>query len=95
MVLSISLQKEEAMNLIIRAATFPLDDLKLNGDEHCLLEVCPSLQLVMNLFKHTLEILKKNQELDIEAIIQPIIERLSGQRDGDRRVSDASSEHTQ
>lgn len=79
------------MSLIIRAATFPLDDLKLNGDESCLLEVCPSLQMVTNLFKHTLEILKKNQDLDI----QPIMKRLSGQKDGDKRVSDASSDHTQ
>ena len=42
------------MNLLMTTTTYPLDDMEGEEDEPCLLGSCPTTQLAVKLFRHTM-----------------------------------------
>ena len=73
-------QFQNAMNLLMRTAKYPLDDMESKEDEPCLLGSCPTTQLAVKLFRHT--ILHTLGEISTYGTIESLACRI-----GDRTVS--------
>ena len=74
------MQFEKVLEQIMKAATFPLEDLQGNKDNPCLLVTSPTTQLAVKLFKHTVQSLGK---IDSEKTIRSLCK----QRIADEPVS--------
>ena len=74
-------QFQNAMDLLITTAEYLLDDMKREEDEPCLLGSCPTIQLAVDLFRHT----KRHTPGEISNY--STIVRLAIRKIGDRTVS--------
>ena len=53
------IQFEKALELILSTATFPVEDIQSGSGEPCLLVTCPTIQVAVKLFQHTVKTLGK------------------------------------
>ena len=57
----------------MKTAKFPLEDMKGTEDEPCLLVSCPTTQLAVELFHHTMDTL--GEKIDVEYSIKSLIKQ--------------------
>ena len=54
------------------SATYQLDDLQGSKDEPCLLLSCPTIQIAVKLFQHTMDFLG---DIDVESLVFVLVEQ--------------------
>ena len=54
------------------SATYQLDDLKGNKDEPCLLLSCPTIQIAVKLFQHTVDFLG---DIDAKSVVIGLVKQ--------------------
>ena len=65
-------QLEKVLELILSTATFPVEDIKSDPDQPCLLVTCPTIQLAVKLIQHTVKTLGK---IDAESAIRDLVKQ--------------------